>query len=427
MSQGLPTGLDGQIDSPNSLELLREKNKRFVIAIAALLVVALAINYVLRYLDRQATDAKWTNVASATGFESSYVDLPASPGPNPNQVQSHLFRLKRGLVTELDADLAEADAAELEKALSEHAGDATTEPLLMWVAAARQIADEDFEGAKKRLMQLKGSYPEHFLCKTTASPPQWRKQVEKDEDEGKKPNPRERPEYEPAVSGSLVDRLIADIDAESAFRASHARFYDEVEPDSKETATIEFACEDNPDFSGKVKVRFYSKQSPKHVEAFLKLVREGEFFTNQRVHNISREGSRAREFGMDLAMSPSELKFGLAITKDNEDRSTWTNTSADVGEPNVVDWEGEGLSHFPGMLCAEPHKDGKSQVERLVLTGRDVAATQDGGRVIFGKVVDGLDFLQSMIDLAEFPQETDEQMGRGIPSDNIRVKSITVE
>jgi hypothetical protein len=128
-----------------------------------------------------------------------------------------------------------------------------------------------------------------------------------------------------------------------------------------------------------------------------------------------------------MADAPSELHLGLAITKTEDDRSKWTVVSSEVAEEHVVPWEDDGaLSHFAGVVAAMPHTDGKSQVERFVITGADVAQQWDGRRVIFARVVEGLPLVQRIISDAAFPSEQDERAGRGAPQDDIRVKAVTV-
>ena len=97
-------------------------------------------------------------------------------------------------------------------------------------------------------------------------------------------------------------------------------------------------------------------------------------------------------------------------------------------EDDRLDWEeSPELSHFPGTIAAEASLDGKSQIQRVVINGADVGASKDGSQVIFGRVVEGLDLIERIINEAEYRTEADNQNGRGIPSDDIKIGSITIE
>ncbi len=424
MSQGIPSGLEGQIDSPNSLELIWERYKRIVITIGLVIVAAIGAKYAIEYMDRQATNQKWSNMVSVAGLDSAYAELPAAP--DANRLRFHFTQLRSRLLDNLEDDLKAVPLADLESRLADAKGDKSEEPLLMWVLAVRKLAEEDYEGAKSMLTALSSGYPKHFLCTESSYPIQWRKEIENEEEDKKPRRPNEAPELEPAVAGSVVAHLVAAIDGELAFRAANTRFYAPVEPDSEKVAILEFADDDSDRFNGTLKIRFFEKHAPKHVAAFLKAAEEG-FYTDLRVHNVARKGTGEAQQNLSVMRIPSELKFGLPITKTDDDRSKWHNSSGQVDESREIDWEDNNLSHFPGTLSAELSTGGKSQIERLILNAKDVALSSDGRRVIFGRVVEGLDFLERLIAEVEFQSETDDQIGRGVPADNIRIKSVTIQ
>ena len=89
----------------------------------------------------------------------------------------------------------------------------------------------------------------------------------------------------------------------------------------------------------------------------------------------------------------------------------------------MVEFEDTGLSHFAGALSARPEADGKSCFDRLWVSVTD-ESNQDGMRVVFGFVTEGLDVLenicQSELDLQ------DEERGQGRPTENIRISAVEI-
>lgn len=422
MSQGVPTGLDGQIESPNPFEVFWEKNKIFVIVLAVLAIGLLGGKYVLQYMDRKATDEKWSKLSETVGLSFAYLNLPDAMDPTP-QAQQAFFLQQYMQVTDLERGLKEVDVGEMESYLATIAGDKVQEPLVLWALSIRLLIDEDYEGAKARLNELKSKYSGHFLCKVSDYPPQIRDEVEDPDEDPLKPKRDIDREWETPVAGSPVDLLIASIDSEVAFKQANRRFFDAPEPDSKRFVEIVIG-EEGDRFQGVVKVGFFEDAAPEHIAKFLELVNDedGGFFDGVRVHEINRASAQADR--QDERFIPSELKFGLEVTKEDDDRANWTALSEEELE---VDWEDNDLSHFPGMVAAEraPGK-AKSQINRIVINTKDAAALHDGTRVIFGKVVEGLDLIQRIIDEAEFQSESDDQLGRGAPIDDIRIMDIRV-
>lgn len=429
MSQGVPTGLEGQIDSPNSFELLWDRYRRWVIGAVIAVVAAIGVKYLIEYFDRKATDSKWSAIAASTGLNKVYSSVGKMPSFYQDRWQLYFSSLQGQSVSALPAALEELDRGKLDSALADAKGDDELEPILLWFSGLKAVAERDYDTAESRLQSLKSGYPKHFLAQTSDAPPQWRPEVKDEDEDEKKPKPRRRKiDFEEPVAGSPVDRLLKAMNEDKAFRAAQTRLYTAVEPSSDKVATI--TLEDPAgNFSGTVKIRFFDKQAPKHVEAFIKAAQDESFFDNMRIHRIERPRADMPP-GVDPMLLPSQLEFGLEVTKEEDDRTKWVETGDKVDETHVVDWEGaDELSHYPGTLAAKPATDskGKSQIERLVINGADVATRQDGSRVIFGRVIEGLDLIQRIIDEVEFPTESENESGAGAPSDDVRIKSIVIE
>ena len=61
-------------EGPNPLELFFEQNKKWIYALAVLLVVALAANYGWQILERARSNAEWRAVNDATGLSKKYAE-----------------------------------------------------------------------------------------------------------------------------------------------------------------------------------------------------------------------------------------------------------------------------------------------------------------------------------------------------------------
>lgn len=424
MSQNTPPGMEGQLQGPSRLELFWENTKKVVYAGVAAAAVAITIHYAWQYKIRRDRSEAWTQLATKSGLEKGY-GSPASnwsflepmirrdPKTGVQWLTSYFMGADAALVGSLREQIEASDEAGL-KALA--SGADARAPLALWALGHRAYAKSDFDGATAHFDDLKRRFPEHFLCKETAYPVQWRDEVpkpkEKAEDKDKsKPEPAT---LQPAKAGSEVGRVLEQIAAEKKFRAEHSEFFVAPEPDSPETLVFEI------ENAGTIKVKLYASRAPKHAARLLELARaDGGWWVGQRVHQIEREGSTPSFNGVH----PSHFTIGWPSTKE-EDRTKWKQE--DPQEANKLDWEDSGVSTFPGMLSVESAGSGKSQVERLVFNADDEARQADGTRVVVGRVVEGLDVIRRIVD-SEFADDAGAQSGRGRPQESFKVKSIRVE
>ncbi|MDO8349214.1 MAG: peptidylprolyl isomerase, partial [Planctomycetota bacterium] len=119
------------------------------------------------------------------------------------------------------------------------------------------------------------------------------------------------------------------------------------------------------------------------------------------------------------ARRPRQLHLGFQSTKD-ADRTKWIKTDP---SNHQIDFEKNVLSHFQGAVSAREGVDGKSCVDRMWIAVED-AAEEDGTRVVFAYVVEGLENLKKLCDSAM--TSTEDEAGIGIPTDNVTVVSVTV-
>lgn len=421
MTQNVAPGIAGTIDAPSRLELFWERNKGLVYAGLIAAVLAMGVYYGWKYkADRDRSEA-WTALAVAAKLDEGYAKPNKSwdstfkgmIAQNQQFAAYYYFQAKASLVSDLIDQVKGSDDAKL-KTLAD--GSDARAPLALWTIANRALAAADFDAASSRLSDLQKRFPDHFLCKESSYPVQWRPEIKAPEEE--KPATTTKPkkaEYEPAKAGSLVAMKIEQVAAEREFRAAHPEFYTAPEPDSAETLVFEF------EGAGVVKIKLFKTRAPKHAERLLALAREGGgFWLGQRVHRVERSVDAASA----SASSPSHFAFGLASTKE-DDRTKWKE-DAEIDAANLVEAEDSGVSHFPGMVSVEAGKDGKSQVERIVINLDDEAASADGNRVVIGKVVEGMDTVREIVS-AEFADDAAAKSGRGRPLDGFKITAVRVE
>jgi len=438
-SKGQPVTPQGQIESPNPLELFWEKHKRWVLAAAAVVALGLGTNYVLAYYEQKKVDERWTAFAEATNLDRGYAEDGSlafflQQAQQQSQDEASLqralesagmyLRITRGeLTTEVQEDIEKIDPERLQAQI-ESAKGTEAEPLLLWVKAVRAVHLGAWQDARATLDALERGFPQHFLCLSTPYPPQARAEKEKENPENSEEPPAKRkknegPDLVPAVAGSPATLLRAQIDREEQFRQSQPKLYEAPEPDAEPEVVIRFAPMDE-----EVRIRFYKDAAPEHVANFLALVREKNaegksFFEGQRIDEVHRAPANAAN-----PNAPRQLHFGLAASKD-DDRTKWDEAKGKESGV-VLEFEDNPLSHFPGMVAAAPETgaDGKSSGERIWITAND-AVQFDGQRVIFGRVVEGLDVIDEICDRA-FVEDNMETNGRGKLQTNVTIDSITI-
>jgi cyclophilin family peptidyl-prolyl cis-trans isomerase len=196
------------------------------------------------------------------------------------------------------------------------------------------------------------------------------------------------------------------------FRAEHPQLYEPPPPDPQPTVVVKLSNDQE------FRVRFYREQAPKHVEAFLERVRSG-FYVGQAIDQVYRRGAAAAP-----RTSVEQMHFGLEASK-SDDRSTWTDARTQPSS-TVLEFEDNDLSHFPGMVAAAPEAGGKSSGERIWITASDAAAEFDGRRVIFGRVVEGMEVVEYICREASFLTEEMRNSGQGQLQLNLRIHAMEI-
>ncbi|MEM7199897.1 MAG: peptidylprolyl isomerase [Planctomycetota bacterium] len=416
-SSSAPT--QGQIEAPNPLELFWERHRRSVLIALTLLGVALIANYGLRYFKKQETNTRWSEVATSANLDAGYTEQGSLWSLLSNQngsqfLRYYLSQTQEELVFELGRDLEAADDATIDAALADQAGTAA-EPLLQWVAAVKAAKARDFDRAAGLLNDLEQNHPEHVICASSSYPTQYRPEIpSEDEEEDERKKRDEPPELEAPAAGSLVALLRAEIERQQTFRQATAWLYEAPAVDA--SPRVVFKLSNDEEFE----VGFYAEQAPQYVAAFLANARksgeEAPFFEGIAIDEVQREGP---------AGTPEQLHFGLASTKDEQDRTKWLHTAA---SGKVLDFVDNDLSHLPFMVAAapEPAAQNKSSGERVWINVSDAAVRFDGQRVIFGRVTRGEEVLQRLA--TELPLTTAEMEtnGSGQLQTDVRITSVTI-
>jgi cyclophilin family peptidyl-prolyl cis-trans isomerase len=405
----LPPGIEGQ-EAPSRLELLWYQYRNYVYAALGFGALAIAVSYWLEYSAQQARDERWTRVSEAVALDRGYAtsDESWSAFSANEQLRSYgIFQARASLVSKLPQQLESLDPQKIQAEIDQ--APKSAKPLLM-LAKARALTERgSWDEALATLDKLSSDYPNHFLNRETPYPIQFRPPVEKDEDDTKPAVGED--DLEPAKAGSEVALLRARIEAERAFHAEHPGFYKPAEPTSEDVLTFRFAE------YGDVKVRLFDQQAPEHCKLLRQLAADN-WWQGMRVHRLVR-GPAQQPW-----VERGEFLIGLPSTRA-DDRTDW-KVGEKPAEEHLLEWEETDLSHFPGTLAVVPAADGKSQVEQLVFVAVDAAAEKDGDRVIVGRVVEGLDIVQEIVD-SPFSQESEANAGEGLPESNIALESVTIE
>ena len=382
MSAQPPHTLEGT-QAPSQIEFLWERYRPLAWTILAALVCALALNYGYKYFQQKAVDTSWSGFADTLGLDETYTK-----------------EQKSFIQTALTEDLRAVPLAKLEAGLV--TANEAQKPFLLLAIARKAMLDSNWDRAESALSEIESKYPNHSLVKTTSYPIQVREQLDP---KAKAANPQKPPELKPAVAGSSVARMRAQIAAARAYHQP-AQFT-RIEPPA-DAKKVKFELSNGSSFV----IALMSEQAPKHVEAFLKYAAEGEgYWKGMAIDEIQRP--------TEFAGQPRQMHLGFASTRE-DDRTKWTTTDP---SPQPLEFESSSLSHFPGAVSGDNQADGKSCADRFWIVADD-APRYDGERVIFGYVVEGLDQVKSITEESMSAQE--EQSGRGRPTENIRVTSVKV-
>lgn len=393
MSSTPPTPLHGSV-APNQLELLWEKHRRTVNIILAAVVVSLLFKYGYQYYSQKQLDDLWGRFAVSTSLDDGYAG-------GDTTVQQGMFIAQTELPGSLAKQLASTDDTQLKAGLA--AGTTEQKPWYLWLLAYSAFRHEDWATAESYLDQLQNGYPDHVLVRQTGYPVQFR---EEKKVEGKDEVNNRKPDLVAPEEGTAVAKLRANIAKAKSFSLPERFAKPEIPADAPKVE-IQF----NGDF-GKAVIALLPNAAPKHVEKFLELVK-ADHWKGVHVDEVHRPGNT-----MYQKHQPYMLHFGY-MTSKGANREEWKDKQPSKEQ---VDYESNDLSHYPGAVSARMEGD-KSSVDRIWINVSDDVA-DDGERVVFGYVVDGLDNLKKICELS-LGGEKEENAGSGTPEQDVMIESIT--
>lgn len=384
-----PQAAPQALEAPNQITLLWERYRSLAYVVVLAILGAMAVHYFLRMRDQARVDSEWATFAQSIGLKDAY--------GSKDQLESPTAMVAGGVASLKDLDLAKLEA-------SLDAAPAQLKPYLLFAMANRAKLDGQSDKAMQTLDKLVASYPNHVLVKESEYPVQVRRQ-EPDKDE--QPAPNKKPKLKPAVKGSAVQQLREQIAAAKGFQlpAQFARI--EVPADASkykfETSKGSFVIALMP-------------QAKAHREAFMKLAEaQPPFWEGLAIDEIHRATKFQKQ--------PRELHFGFESSKA-DDQTKWASKEP---SKNQVEFEDTKLSHFAGAVCGRPEADGESKsmscVDRLWISVDD-NAQEDGERVVFGYVTEGLDVLKAICELPMSSTQEDER-GQGRPNEVVRITKVT--
>lgn len=383
MTATTPQSMEGT-QAPNQIEYLYERYRPLLRWVLILVVLGYGGVYAYKWNHQRQIDQVWTGFATSIGLDVGYAEKDA-------MFQALADHLGDKSLSTLETELAKATPVQA--------------PWIHLAIARRAMIDHNWDRAEAALKDLETKFPNHSLCQANDYPVQVRDLVKDDKADSPDKPKNKKPEYKPAANGSIVALVRAQIAAAKGY-VTPPQFAPTVVP--ADATKVQF------DLSGDYGSFTIAllPQAPKHTEAFLELVKS-EFWKGLAIDEIQRNG------GKFYMKRPMQLHFGYETTKD-ENRENWKKTDE---SKHQVDFEENGLSHFPGAVSGAVEADGKSCVDRLWINVED-AAQEDGNKVVFGMVVSGLENLKKVCEASM--TATEEDAGQGVPADTIRITGVKV-
>jgi cyclophilin family peptidyl-prolyl cis-trans isomerase len=393
---GQPGAAQGQITTPNPLEIIWEKYKTWIILGSVVLVAMIVGTYVMQYLDNQRRNSTWDRFAQEMQFRDAVV---------PEQ-KTNSFMYGFMLPGEFDKFLEKQSSEELASAAQGLSG-TRAEPWALWMLASRQAREGDVAGAESSIAKIRNVAPGFAALQEVEAAPVFRPEPDEDKDAKEASAKVERPALPPKMS--VADALLEMAKENAGLRESRKDLYVAPEPNSKETVVFETA-------EGPFEVRFYTDKAPKSVARFLETVKAG-LYDGLSFHRIMRRRATSGFMGQE---QPALLFFGNPFSM-KEDKSTWDSYQPE----EKLEFEDSGISHFPMMLAFDrggSDKDNNPMVFYITLSD---ASTRDGDYTVFARVVSGEEVLRRIHE-GELSSEAEEQAMDGKPRRPVKVTKVSI-
>ena len=290
-----------------------ERHWKLGLGLAGVVIAWILVSQYLKHQEGRVRDGSWERLLAQTQMKP-YPRIPtAEPGVLANV------------------------ASELQ---GQHAG-----PWAKLLEVNARLETGDTEGAKAAAQDLIRLYPEHPLVRETYGFA-----------------------HEPAPV-SIVQHLVNTIERKSSWEAEHPEFTSNP-PLSADAPKVRLMTG-----AGPIVLGLYSDRAPKHVENFLKLVREG-FYDGTKFHRV---------------VSGFMIQGGDPNSK-SPDVSTWGQGGPDY----KIDPERNELRHFTGVLSAAKQVGERQSSGSQFFISTAPAHSLDGEHVVFGQVLEGMDVIEAI-------------------------------
>jgi cyclophilin family peptidyl-prolyl cis-trans isomerase len=292
---------------------LVERYWKLGLGLAVVVIAGILISQYFEHQEGRVRDGSWERLLAQTQMKP----YPRIPTADP------------AVLANVAADLR-----------GQHAG-----PWAKLLEVNARLEADDSEGAQAAAQELIRSYPEHPLVRETYGFPH---------------------EVAPV---SIVQHLVNTIDRKEAWDAQHPEFSSNPAL-AADAPRVRLTTD-----AGVIVVGLYADRAPRHVENFLKLVREG-FYDGTKFHRV---------------ISGYLIQGGDPNSK-SPDASTW----GQGGPGYKVDSEPNELRHFAGVLSAakQPGEE-QSSGSQFFITTAPVHGL-DGQHVVFGQVLEGMDVVSKI-------------------------------
>lgn len=419
----------GQITAPNPLELFWETHKKKILFGVVMLGIVLAGNAYRKYQQNKNRNYRWNLFAKGLNLEKGYapldLDVPdfssifqrganATKGPQSNAygvdiaVGGYWTKLKEKRLH----DLAARSKEELEQTISDLEGESGARWAL-WALACKYRAEgkeTDVKQVLDRIAKIDADFP---TSKESKFPPIYVPLPDLPEDQEEDDDDARVPE---AFRKTSIDKfMLTSVKKDQEYKLKRPDLFAAPEPDAKPVITFETSI-------GTILVRLYGKKAPKHCANFIEKCESG-FYNGLYFHQIQKQKKATSGFNVSSGFTAELCFLGNPKAKD-EDRSTWGD---DYHSEKQIDFEDNGISHFPFMLAAD-RQMGKlnSDSEIVYFTGNDCARERDQAYVVFGRVMEGHEIIRKLV-TAKLMTTPQEEAGLGKPKEDIKVIKVTVQ
>ncbi len=383
----------GQIVTPNPIELFWEKNRKLLLSILLLMGLYFIGYYGVKFYRRSVRNKTWATVAQKENLRTQY--LP----PKKPSLSSFGFSYKFSLG--LKPGLSSSQIGEL----------VNGSPALWayWFSAEGFCFVGDLKEVSANLGFLaKGSAPIFFLQENVGWPLINFNQEEELNKENRKEDDTKLKVVKPRETLLAMSKKIA------SFRQTHPSLFSAPKGEKGPVVLFQTSI-------GDFRVKVFQEIEPAFASNFLKKVRRG-FYDGLRFHQIQHSPPVDPRFGFSLPSGGDMVWLGNPTTR-SENKKDW---DLNYKSSETIPFEESKLSHYPFVIAAKREKDALNCSSEIVyFTTTDCSKELDGSDVVFGVVIDGKDVIKEIVN-GELSSPAEVSSGKGLPKKPIKVLKATV-